>query len=235
MNYYYFLFLVAFTQSLFAKEWKNLKSYQEFSNQKNLPPSDWLRYDRINNTLIWQQANLYNLSNNRPQEYANIVQRRDFYNWIDSEIKAKGNQVLWFRMAYFISSRLHKMETFPLCIFINKNILDYAYNCSESVFNHAFMEIKKLYESESVLIENDALQWDKDLLYKEQYVWVNDVINRIDAKHIKKIENILQGKFLYSLLVPKEIRYHDRLSNNTQRYEYALQTLRPYCENFLNN
>jgi hypothetical protein len=233
MKYYCFLFLFFLNYSLFAKEWKNLKSYQKISHQENLLPSDWLSYDRINNTLIWQQANLYNLSNNLPQEYTNIIQRRDFYNWIDSEIKARGNEVLWFRMAYFISSRLYKMETLPLCFFTNKNILSYAYNCSESIFNQAFVDIKKLYESDTVLTEKEALQWDKDILYKEQCVWVNDVINSIDSKGIKKIENILQGKFLYSLLVPKEIRFYDDLSNSDMRYNYAIQALRPYCENIL--
>lgn len=234
MKYYYFLFLFTLSNPLFAKEWKNLTIYQKVSHQKNLTPSDWLSYDRTNNTLIWQQANLYNLINNLPQEYTNIIQRRDFYDWIDSEIKAKGNQVLWFKMAYFISSRLHKMETFPLCIFTNKNILSYAYNCSESIFNQAFIDIKKLYESDTVLTEEDSLQWDKELLYKEQCVWVNDVINSIDSKSIKKIENILQGKFLYSLLVPKEIRFYDNLSNSVMRYNYAVQTLRPYFESNLN-
>ncbi len=233
MRYYYFLFLFILNYSLYAKEWKNLKVYQKVSHQENLLPSDWLRYDRVHNTLVWQKANFYNLNNNLPKEYTNIIERRDFYKWIDSEIKAKGEHIVWFKMAYFISSKLYVMETFPFNMFANKIILGYGHDCSESIFNNVFVDAKKLYESDIILNENEALEWDKDILHKEQYVWVDGVINNIDSQGIKKIEHILQGKFLYSLLVPKDIRFYDTLSNSEMRYEYAIQTLRPYCEKII--
>src|SRR5690606_8448096 len=115
----------------------------------------------------------------------------------------------------------------------NKKILNHAHSCSETIFNLAFGDMKKLYELEVVLDENDALKWDKEMLDKEQYMWVDKAVAHMDSDTIKKIEHILQGKFLYSLLVPKEIRFYENLSNNAMRYHYALQTLRPFCKNIL--
>lgn len=210
-----------------------LKAYQKDAHPDHHLPSDWLMQDRKLNTLTWQHANLHNLKNNLPQEYKTFTQRRDFYKWIDSEINLKGHKVLWFKMAYFISDMLHKMEIFPFCMLTNKKILSHAHSCSESIFNLAFSDMKKLYELKVVLDEIDALQWDKEMLDKEQYLWVDKAVADMDPNTIKKIEHILQGKFLYSLLVPKEIRFCENLSNNAMRYQYALQTLRPFCKNIL--
>ena len=65
--------------SAFPKEWKNLQHFQKETNQISLTPKDWLKSDRKQNTSIWQQANVYNLNNNHPEEYLTIKQRRDFY------------------------------------------------------------------------------------------------------------------------------------------------------------
>jgi hypothetical protein len=165
------------------------------------------------------------------QEYISTVQRRDFYKWIISELKDKGDKITWFKMAYFITSKLHLMEIFPFNIFINNTILGYAHQCCASIFKHVFVETKKLYKSDVILNEKEALEWDMEILYKEQYLWVNDVIKAIDYHTLKKIEHILQGKFLYGLLVPKAIRFHESLSNKEIRYKYAVHILRPYCKN----
>ena len=86
------------------------------------------------------------------------------------------------------------------------------------------------FKLEQPLNENEALQWDKEILHKEQYIWADSIINTIDLKTEQKIERILQGKFLYSLLVPKEIRFTGNLSNKEDRYNYALNKLRSYCK-----
>lgn len=210
-----------------------LKAYRNDSHPGHHLPSDWLIQDRKDNTLTWQRANRYNLKNNLSQEYTTFVQRRDFYKWIDSEMISKGYKVQWFKIAYFISEMLHKMEVFPFFMLSNRTILSHAHRCSESIFNLAFDDMKKLYELDVILDEKDALQWDKEILKKEQFIWVDKAVDYMDPDTIKKIEHILQGKFLYSLLVPKEIRFYGNLSNNAMRYNYALQILRPYCENKL--
>lgn len=230
MNWKLSFLLVLTSCSLHAKEWKTLKIYQQKTHQETLSSSDWLTSDRKNTTMVWQLANKSNLENNLPNQYENIVQRRDFYNWLYKEVDRQGHEVVWFKMVHFISKKLRVMETFPNTIFVNKKLMGYANSCSEIIFKNAFNEINKLLKSSQPLITNQALQWDKEILYKEQYIWVDSIINSIDAKSERKIENILSGKFLYRFLVPKEIRFSDHLSNKADRYNYAVKKLRAYCE-----
>lgn len=230
----FFLFLFVSNLSLYAKEWGSIRIFHKVTHKENLSSSDWLKSDRIHNTSIWQQANAFNLENNLSQEYKSIVERRDFYEWLYIESEKIGHEVLWFKMVHFISNKLHKAENFPLNIFVDKKIMQYANSCSEIIFNNAFNEVKSLFKLELPLTEKQALEWDKDMFYKEQYVWVDGVINTIDAKSVQKIERVLQGEFLYSLLVPKEIRFDGNLTNREERYNYALNKLRLYCQKVYN-
>ena len=52
----------------------------------------------------------------------------------------------------------------------------------------------------------------------------------MNSKDLKILDRIAKGKFLYSLLVPKEIRFEGSLSNSETRYNYAINKLRPYCK-----
>ncbi|MFI0429496.1 Insecticidal toxin complex protein [Mariniflexile sp. HMF6888] len=232
MNFkiYYFLFLLVSSLSVNAKEWKSLRVYHKTTHKETLLPSDWLKSDRINNTAVWRLANAFNLENNLPQEYTTIAERKDFYKWANAEVEKQGHQVVWFKMVHFVSSKLCTMETFPNVIFVNKKMMTYANSCSESVFENSFPEINTLFKSTDVLNGEAGLQWDKDILYKEQYVWVDAIIDNIDSHSLKKMENILKGKCLYGIFVPKAIRFTGDLTNKDIRYEYALNTLRRYFE-----
>ncbi len=101
-----------------------------------LPPSDWLKCDRTRNTIVWQEANVFNLKNNSPQEYQNISQRRDFYKWLFNELNKKEHEVIWVKMAYFISKRMRLTEVFPYSVFSKKGIKTYARQGSKTVFNN---------------------------------------------------------------------------------------------------
>ena len=86
----------------------NFKVFQKETHLKILSPADWLRSDRINCTIVWQQANKSNLENNRPKEYNNLAQRRDFYNWLYLEAIRQGHEVVWFKMVHYISKKYIK-------------------------------------------------------------------------------------------------------------------------------
>ncbi|MDO7173817.1 Insecticidal toxin complex protein [Mariniflexile sp. AS56] len=230
-NWCFFLFLFISNLSIYAKEWRSLKAYQEATKQEMLLPSDWLKSDRTHNTGVWEMANAYNLEKNQPQEYSSLASRRDFYKWVQTEVEKRGHQVVWFKMVQFISSKLRVMETFPNVIFVNKKIMTYAQSCSETIFKNSFIEISNLFKLTSVLNEVTGLEWDKRILYKEQYVWVDGFINSIDTRSLNKIETILEGKCLYGVFVPKEIRFTGDLDNKEMRYEYALNKLRLYFQN----
>ncbi|MDO5981793.1 Insecticidal toxin complex protein [Flavivirga spongiicola] len=232
MRWIIFFFILIFNYTtLSAKEWKSLRVYKKETQKDTLLPSDWLKQDRTRNTLVWQEANLFNLKNNSSQEYKSISQRRDFYKWLFNELKKKKHEVVWVKMAYFISKKMHLMEVFPYSIFSKKDIKTYAKKGSETVFNNVFIELQRLYNSQSILKTEKALEWDKTILKKEQYEWIDNIYKTIDARNLKTLERIAKGKFLYGLLVPKAVRFKGELSKAVTRYNYAIEVLKPYCEN----
>ncbi|MCK0157727.1 Insecticidal toxin complex protein [Cellulophaga sp. F20128] len=215
----------------FASEWKNLKQYQKETGKVALSSSDWLTADRLKNSGIWHNANIFNLKNNGYLEYQTINQRTSFYKWYGVEIEKKGHTVVWPKMAYFISRKLHLTKNFPYNLLVNKDVKVYSYKGSEVVFNAAFTSLKELFFSSVILKGSAALHWDTSTLYKEQYVWLADLYLEMDAKTIKRLANIAKGNFLYGLVVPKSIRFKGDLSDCEDRYLYAVHTLRKYCKN----
>ncbi|WP_418603086.1 Insecticidal toxin complex protein [Hwangdonia sp.] len=231
MRWITFFIIIIFSNSVSAKEWRNLKTYQKTTEKQNLSPSDWLKSDRLKNTLVWQRANHYNLTHNLPKEYVNIKERKAFYMWLYNELDKKGHEVVWVKMAHFISTKLHKMESFPFDIFTSKRILGYANRGSKLVFNDAFVPLNSIYQSHKIYTGPNAVQWDKDMLYQEQYFWIAPIYKTMDERSLKKFQRIAKGTFLYAWVVPKAIRFKGNLSNAEARYKYAFNTLRTYCKN----
>ncbi|APG64407.1 Insecticidal toxin complex protein [Tenacibaculum todarodis] len=226
------LFLAFFIVSIpiSAKEYKSLKAYEKSTQKETLSPSDWLKSDRKKNTLVWQKANVYNLKNNLSKEYLTIKQRRDFYVWYISEIEKKGHQVVWPRMALFISQKIKTMNSFPVNIFVRKSVKEYGEDGSIIVFNNVFLDLLALYKSDETLKNDAALNWDKKILHKEQFTWIASLYKTMSSKKIKRIERVAKGKFLFSLFVPKEIRFQGKIELAKDRYKYALDRLRAYCK-----
>lgn len=206
-----------------------MKSFTAETNKEVLTQSDWLTSDRKNNTETWQNANLYNLNENLPHEYEAIIQRRDFYFWYYQEVEKKGHQIIWPKMAHYISNKLKLIKTFPFNIFMNKSMKTYSIKGSETVFNAAFVELKKLFFADQIVIDEDALMWDEDMLYTEQHDWLAPIYNTMNTKDLKRIERIAKGKFLYKFLVNKKVKFKGDIANANERYNYAILTLRPYC------
>mgnify|MGYP000468783031 FL=1 len=231
MRWIILFIIIIFSNSISAKEWRNLKAYQKITQKQNLSPSDWLKSDRLKNTLVWQLANQYNLIHNLPEEYNKIKERKDFYEWVYKEIERKGHEVVWVKMAHYISTKLRKMESFPYSIFSIKKILEYANMGSKQVFNKAFVELKSIYKSHKIYKGKEAERWDKNILHKEQYLWIDSIYKTMYEKSLKKIKRIAKGAFLYALVVPKAIRFKGNLSKAEARYNYAFNRLRVYCKN----
>lgn len=226
-----FVFLCVVHLSAFSKEWNSLQQFQKETNQKELSQKDWLTSDRKQNTIIWQQANAYNLNHHHPEEYITIKQRRDFYEWFYTEIDKKEHEVLWPKMAHFISNKLRLIKAFPYTVFTNKNIKNYAYQGSGVVFNQAFDDLRLLFNSKAIIKGEFAQRWDEKMLYKEQYKWLEQVYQSIDSKSLKTIERMAKGKGFYGLMVHKSIRFKGDISNPEARYQYAIYSLRDYCKN----
>ena len=139
--------------------------------------------------------------------------------------------MLWPKMAHFISKKLRLIKAFPFNFFTKKPIKNYTYKGSENVFNSAFSDLKMLYFSKTIIKGKAALQWDKEILYKEQYLWIDAIYQTMDAKSLKTIARMAKGKGFYGLMVAKSIRFQGDISKPEERYNYALKTLRDYCKN----
>jgi hypothetical protein len=184
----------------------------------------------MQNTVVWQNANAYNLTNNIPQGYSTIRQRRDFYTWYTIQIKAKGHEVVWPSMAYYISLKLRLIDTFPHLLLTSKKLKVYANEGSEFVFNEAFEALNTLFVSDKILIREEAFNGDKVMLSKEQFEWIERIYKTMDSRSIYKIGCMAKGKFIYSLIVPKAIRFNGDISKADDRYSFALNILRVYCK-----
>lgn len=231
MRYFLILFFFFFYIDSSAAEWKSIKQYQKITGRNTLLPKDWLKKDRLKNTITWQQANSFNLKNNLFLEYQTIKQRRDFYKWYAISVEEKGHKVVWPRMAHFISTKLNLATSFPYKLFLKKEVLVSSKKGSEKVFNSAFKSMYNLYVMPTALSVVESLVWDKTILYNEQYLWIESIYTEMSTKTFKRIERIAKGKSFFALVVPKKIRFKGDLLKPIDRYTYAMQTLRKHCEN----
>jgi hypothetical protein len=223
------LFWIPFNS--FSEEYKNLKAYEQLTHQKTLSASDWLTHDRKHKTSVWKNANHYNLIHKKPNEYKTLKQRRDFYAWLYETLKEKGNEVVWPKMAAFISNKLQLIKQFPQCLLIRKNVKDYAEIGSEKVFVNAFNDLNDLYNSSTGILGEEAENWDNTMLYKEQFDYLQPIYDKMNTKSLGQIEHIAKGKFLYAFFVPKEIRFKGHIDNPKDRFNFALNQLKQYCKN----
>ena len=214
----------------FGKEYQSLKDFQKQTGLNELTASDWLKSDRKRHTQVWHEANIYNLNNQKPFEYITIVQRRDFYEWLYHCLEEKNSDVVWPKMAHYISKKLGLTKAFPFNVLTKKSVQKYAYQGSETVFNNAFELIAQLVNSTNNSKGKDALEWDETFLHKEQYVWLSEIYSDVDDETLKTITKMAKGKGFYALLVPKAIRFEGDIKNAEKRYEYALNKLRTYCK-----
>lgn len=230
MKKYIIAFLLLCYGNVQAKEWASLKCYKKATQLDILSASDWLKKDRKQNTIVWQQANIYNLSNNLPQEYVTIKQRRDFYAWYSVEIKKKEHHVSWPIMAYYINKKLNLTRAFPFSLFVSKEIKQYAIHGSENVFNKCFTILDDLYKTSKPLTKIEAQNWDEHILYTEQYKWLQSIYKNMPERTLKTIERMAKRKCLYALVVPKEIKFIGDISKAEARYNYAINILKVYCK-----
>lgn len=231
MKYTWIFFILLINQNIVSKEYKSLKAFQKETGLSNLLASDWLTSDRRKVTDVWKQANHYNLENLQPQEYVTIAQRRDFYEWFYKSVETKGHEVVWPKMAHYISKKLQLTNVFPFNVFTKSEVKNYAYQGSHHVFTKAFPTLKSLFYSTETMDFDTVLEWDESILYQEQYVWLQELYDEMDSKTLKTIDKMVKGKGFYSLLVPSDIRFSGTISNAEARYQYALNALRPYCKN----
>ena len=219
------------THFAFSQEWVTLKSYQNETGNSFLLDGCWLKKDRQRQTKIWTKANEYNLSSDDGNlKYKTICQKKDFYLWFDTERKKQGHEIKWIGIAAIAANQLSKIDIAFIRIFIvrNKEIVKFAHDGAEKVFNFAFPQLKKVYFSDMIITGKDAENWDKNFGIKEQCEILEPIYQNLSIKAINKLERMAKGKGFFYFGVPKDLKYDGKINNCHSRFEHGMKKLIPY-------
>lgn len=223
------------TNLTFSQEWKNLKSYQNETNDLTLANGCWLKKDRKNKTSVWTQANTYNLNiKNGNEKYQTISEIRDFYLWFDKARIKQGHEIKWIGIAAIAATELSKLDNFFIREFIirNKEIVKFGRQGSKKVFDYAFPKLKKLYFSTELLKGKDAKNWDRVHGKKEQCKILDSLYEELSEKVFNKLERMAKGNGIFSFGVPESLRFEGNLHNCEARIQHGISKILPV---YLNN
>jgi len=215
----------------YAQEWKNLKQYKKDTGNSILGDGCWLIKDRKNKTDIWHHANQYNLKTDKGSEkYISIGQKRDFYLWYDEEIKRKHHEIKWIGIASVAANQLSKVDVKFIRFFIirNKEVVSFLEKGSHNVFDFAFTHLKEVYFSSVILKGKEAVYWDTKYGLEEQCQILDPLYKKLSVKAIKKLERMAKGKGLFSLDVPKSIKFEGEITDCENRFKHGMNKLFPY-------
>ncbi len=227
----FLLFILLNSLHASAQEWSNLKSYRRETGNTFLRDGCWLKIDRKEETEVWKQANKFNLdTENGNRKYKTIAQKRDFYLWYDIERKRLGHEIKWIGIAAIAAEQLSKTENRFIRIFIirNKEVVKFANEGSERVFEFAFPLLKKVYFSNEIIKGKEAEHWAMEYGLNEQCVILEPLYKELSHKAFKKLDRMAKGEGIFYLGVPKGLRYEGKLEDCQSRFEHGIKQILPY-------
>ncbi len=225
-----FLALLNTNQSV-AQEWKSLKAYQKETGESSLREGCWLKKDRTNFTEKWAQANLFNLSSeNGNRKYKTISQIRDFYLWFDLEREQLGHEIKWIGIASIAAGQLAEMDKKFIRNFVvrNSEVVKFANEGSKAVFAFAFPLLKKVYFSDTIIKGSDAVSWGLDYGKAEQCQILNPLYVRLSPKALQKLTQMAKGEGIFSLGIPKVLKFEGQINDCQARFEHGINKLLPF-------
>lgn len=228
------LLILLNTNSALAQEWKNLRSYKKETGYSSLQDGCWLKKDRKKQKEVWEQANLYNLSvKSGNLKYQTISQIRDFYLWFDFERKKEGHEIVAVRVAAVVADQLSKLDNGFIRFFIvrDQEVVKFINEGSDLVFEFAFPLLKEVYYSEKLIIGEEAKEWSLKNGKIEQCQILEPMYKSLSPKAIHKLTRMAEGKGIYSLGVPKSLRYVGNIEDCQTRFEHAINKILPYYIN----
>ena len=224
------LILLLNSNFVVSQEYRNLKTYKKETSNSILLDGYWLKKDRKKKTLVWKNANQYNLQQlNAHRKYRSIREIRDFYLWFDNYRKQRGHEVQWIGIAAMASSQLAKLEVGFYKIFIirNKELVQFAQEGSKKVFSETFPKLKKIYCSTNLILGSQAENWDEKHGKIEQCDLLNPLYAKLSPKAFNKLERMAKGKGIYKLAIPTNLKFEGDLKNCRARIIYGKEKLLP--------
>ncbi len=215
----------------FAQEQRNLKSYSKESGNSFLQDGCWLKKDRKRQNEVWKKANLFNLSlDNGNTKYKTICQIRDLYVWFDFEREELGHEIKWIGIAAIAAGQLSKLDNGFIRLFVvrNKEVLKFANEGSIKVLEFAYPRLKEVYFSNEIIKGKDAENWDKEYGMTEQCIILDPLYKELSSKDLSKLNRMANGKGLYRLGIPRELRYIGSIEDCQARFEHGINQMMPF-------
>jgi len=212
------------TNLAMSQEWRNNKSYRKQTGNITLLDGCWLKKDRIKQTDVWKNANRFNLSlKNGNLRYKTISQIRDFYRWFDCERIKRGHEISWIGIAGLVAGELSKLDNGFIRYFIvrNKDVVNFANEGSTKVLAFAFPQLNRLFFSQQIIKGIDAENWDHAYGMNEQCLILDSLYAKLSPKALCKLDRMAKGKGIFSLGVPKRLRYAGSIDDCKARYEHG--------------
>ena len=129
-----------------------------------LDTGDWTVSDRVYETARWQRANLINLINQRPHEYTQPHERRDFYLWVYNYTSGLGFETRWPLAAYIVASGAARLSYGTP---FENDVQVAARRGNQIIFDDVFPKLRTLVTGPA-LRGKEAQQWDAQTLSEEQ-------------------------------------------------------------------
>ncbi len=231
MKQFIIILIVLFSLiELSAQEWKNLRTYKNVTGKEVLEAGHWLKKDRKQNTEIWKNANAFHLSNLNSDIYKTIKERRDFYKWFDEWRLEKGHEIEWVGVAAIVAGQFANTESWFVqkLVIRNQDIIDFAAKGNQTILNDVFPELRKVFLSDTLLLNEAAKDWDKTYGYREQCIVIQPFYEEQDEKAIEKLQKMAKGEGIFLLAVPKSIRFKGDITNYEDRFQHGKNVLPIY-------
>ncbi len=213
-----------------AQEWKNLRSFRKETKELTLSEGCWLKKDRKRRTSTWGKANQYNLTlKDGNSKYKTISQIRDFYVWFDKERIELGHEIQWIGIASLATQQLSKLNAGFIQFFIvrNNELKLFAKEGSKEVFSYTFPKLKELYFSNIPIQGVLAKKWDENHSINEQCEVLIPIFEKLSEKAYQKLERIIKGKGIYSIGIPRKLRFDGELIDCQARIKYGYKRILP--------
>ena len=230
MKLLFFLLLFS-VHFIYGQEYNSIRHLKKETNLSEFKNGYWLKKDRKKSTKQWHSANVFNLKVDQGYlKYRTISEIRDFYSWIDIEIKKKGHTVKGIGIAAIVAKQLSILDQRFISFFLvrDKEVIGFANDGSKKVFAFAFPYLKELYFRTTKLKGNAANHWDLERGIEEQCKVLQPLYNNLSNKAFKKLNNMAKGKGVYGLGVPKELRFSGELLDCNDRVKHAIYKVLPY-------
>lgn len=124
---------------------------------------------------------------------------------------------------------MSNLDNFFIRVFIlrNKEIVKFGRQGSEKVFDYAFPKLKEIYFSNKLVTDKDAGNWDKEHAKKEQCEILDSLYVKLSEKGFHKLERIANGQSIFSLGVPKSLRFEGNLHDCEARIAHGINKILP--------